>query len=77
MYTYVAKNLITVAIYVFLSVFVLARGTLKFLFCLQLDSQLSRGGKSSYNSWSELQVMESKTLVAIDCLRRESVFKLA
>ena len=79
MYTYVAKNLITVAIYkcVLNSLFVLARGTLKFLFRLKLDSQLLRGGKSSCSLWSELQVMESKSLVVIDCLRRESVSKLA
>ena len=61
----------------FLSLFVLARGTLKFLFRLKLDSQLLRGGKSSCSLWSELQVMESKSLVVIDCLRRESVSKLA
>ena len=79
MYTYVAKNLITVAIYkcVLNSLFVLARGTLKFLFRLKLDSQLLRGGKSSCSLWSELQVMESKSLVVIDCLRRESISKLA
>ena len=53
---------------VFLSLFVLARGTLKFLFRLKLDSQLLRGGKSSCSLWSELQVMESKSLVVIDCL---------
>ena len=39
---------------VFLSLFVLARGTLKFLFRLKLDSQLLWGGKSSCNLWSEL-----------------------
>ena len=61
----------------FLSLFVLARGALKFLFRLKLDSQLLRGGKSSCSLWSELQVMESKNLVVIDCLRRESVSKLA
>ena len=61
----------------FLSLFVLARGTLKFLFRLKLDSQLLRGGKSSCNLWSELQVMELKSLVVIDCLRPESVSKLA
>ena len=80
MYTYVAKNLITVAIYkctLFLNLFVLARGTLKFLSRLKLDSQLLRGGKSSCSLWSELQVMESKSLVVIDCLRREGVSKLA
>ena len=79
MYTYVAKNLITVAIYkcVLNSLFVLARGTLKFLFRLKLDSQLLRGCKTSCSLWSELQVMESKSLVLIDCLRRESVSKLA
>ena len=56
MYTYVAKNLSAIAIYkinVFLSLFVLARGTLKFLFRLKLESQLLRGGKSSCNLWSE------------------------
>ena len=52
----------------FLSLIVVARGTLKFLFCLKIDSQLSRGGKSSYNLWSELQVMESKSLVVINML---------
>ena len=78
MHTFVAKNLITDAIYkCVLSLFVLARGTLKFLFRLKLDSQLLRGGKSSCSLWSELQVMESKSLVVIDCLRRESVSKLA
>ena len=78
MYTYVAQNLITVATEkCVLSLFVLARGTLKFLFRLQLDSQLLRGGKSPCSLWSELQVMESKSLVVIDCLRRESVSKLA
>ena len=60
-----------------LSLFILARGTLKFLFRLKLDSQLLRGGKSSCSLWSELQVMESKTLVVIDCQLRESVSKLA
>ena len=62
---------------VFLSLLVLARGTLKFLFRLKLDSQLLRGGKSSCNLWSELQVMELKSLVVIDCVRPESVSKLA
>ena len=60
-----------------LSLFVLARGTLKFLFHLKLDSQLLRGGRSSCSLWSELQVMEAKSLVVIDCLCRESVSKLA
>ena len=47
MYTYIAKNLIPVLyINVFFSLFVLARGTLKFLFRFKLGSQLSRGGKS-------------------------------
>ena len=76
-YTYVAKNLITVAIY---------KGVLKSLrlsqrdikIRLKLDSQFLRGGKSSCRLWSELQVMvESKSLVVIDCLRRESVSRLA
>ena len=35
-----------------LSLFVLAKGTLKFLFRLKLDSQLLRGGKSSCSLWS-------------------------
>ena len=73
-----AKYLITIGIYkVFLSFFVLARGTLKSFFCLKLNSQLLRGGKSSYNLWSELLVIESKSLAVIDCLRWESVSKLA
>ena len=62
---------------VFMSLFVLARGTLNFLFRLKLSSQLFWGGRSLYSLWSELQVMESKSLVVIDCLRWESVSKLA
>ena len=77
-YSNVAKNLITIAIYKsVLKSFVLAKGTLKFLFRLTLDSQLLRGGNSSCNLWSELRVMELKSLVVIDCLRPESVSKLA
>ena len=49
MYTYVAKSLVTVAIY---------KCVLKSL-RLKLDSQLLRGGNSSCSLWSELQVMES------------------
>ena len=48
---------------VFMSLFVLARGTLNFLFRLKLSSQLFLGGRSLYSLWSELQVMESKSLV--------------
>ena len=55
----------------FISLFVLAGRTLKFLFRLKLNSQLLRGGKSPCNLWSELQVMELKSLVVIDCLRPE------
>ena len=62
---------------VFMSLFVLARGTLNFLFRLKLSSQLFWGGRSLYSLWSELQVMESRRLVVIDCLRWESVSKLA
>ena len=62
---------------VFMSLFVLARGTLNFLFRLKLSSQLFWGGRSLYSLWSELQVMESRSLVVIDCLRWESVSKLA
>ena len=47
----------------FISLFVLARGTLKFLFRLKLDSQMLRGDKNSCNLWSGSQVMESKSLV--------------
>ena len=61
----------------FFSLFVLARGILKFLFRLKLDSQLLRGGKNLCTLWSELQVMESKSLVVIDCQHRESASKLA
>ena len=70
------RNIIHFA-HVFMSLFVLARGTLNFLFRLKLSSQLFWGGRSLYSLWSELQVMESKSLVVIDCLRWESVSKLA
>ena len=70
MYTSIAKKLITVTVYVFLSLFILARGTLKFLSIVTRWQELMQ-------LRSELQVMESKSLVVIDCLRRESVSKLA
>ena len=48
--------------------------------CGEFQSRMNlviRGGKSSCSLWSELQVIESKSSVVIDCLRRENVSKLA